>query len=407
VISQNLVTDESSRNTGQVTFVVDTIDTLIAHPDVEIANRLADYSGHPAVVALRAGKKGQYEYHDANRQKWVAHLTVLSNGWGIITEQPSRLALSSLSTLRAMAWLVSTLATVLLVGLVYLVMRRSMAPISELASRATAIAGGDLYQKLPVQHMDEIGELSAAFNRLAEQLRGLVGSLDQRVEERTRAIELSSEVSSRLVTILDPDQLVRKVVEQLKTAFNYDHVQLYLFDERCEMLLLAGATGEAGRVLLARDHKVARGRGMVGRAANNNLPLLVENTTLDPSWLPNNLLPETRAEVAVPIAVGEQVLGVLDVQQNWVGGLGQLDVDLLQSLANQVAMTLQNARAFVSLQQQARREALVAAVNQKIQRTTTVEEALQVAVSELGQALAAKSARVELRSQQAPDRTSH
>jgi GAF domain-containing protein len=145
----------------------------------------------------------------------------------------------------------------------------------------------------------------------------------------------------------------------------------------------------------------------VGRAANNNLPLLVENTALDPSWLPNNLLPETRAEVAVPIAVGEQVLGVLDVQQNWVGGLGQLDVDLLQSLANQVAVTLQNARAFVSLQQQARREALVAAVNQKIQRTTTVEEALQVAVSELGQALSAKSARIELRSQQAPDRTSH
>jgi GAF domain-containing protein len=132
------------------------------------------------------------------------------------------------------------------------------------------------------------------------------------------------------------------------------------------------------------------------------MAVIVEDTSQDPDWLPNPLLPETKTEAAVPITVGGRVLGVLDVQQNRVNGLNATDIALIQSIANQVAVALQNARAYVQVQQQADRESLITTLNQKIQRTTSVDEALQVAVSELGLALSAKSARIELRSNESP-----
>jgi GAF domain-containing protein len=104
-------------------------------------------------------------------------------------------------------------------------------------------------------------------------------------------------------------------------------------------------------------------------------------------WQSNPLLPDTKAEVAIPIAAGENVLGVLDVQDDEFGGLDEADIDLLQSIANQVASALQNAQAYQQTQQQVAREALIANINQQIQSTTDVEEALQVAVRELGRAL--------------------
>lgn len=411
VIAQDLIPEEgqAQQQNGMITFMVDTGDRLVAHPQASLlltdSGELADFGNHPAVKALRSGTRGQFIYTDAAGKRFNAFLSELSNGWGVITEQPAELALSTLNTLRRMTWAVTGVAALVLALLVYIVIRRSLAPISTLTTRAAAVAAGDLYQNVPVQRLDEIGELSASFNTMTEQLRGLVGTLEQRVEERTRAVELSAEVSRRLATILDPDELVREVVEQLQGAFNYYHVHIYLYDENGENLVMAGGTGEAGRAMLARGHKIPRGRGLVGRAASSNLPVLVEDTAQDPNWLPNPLLPQTKSEVAVPIAVGEQVLGVLDVQQNRVGGLGQHDVELIQAIANQVAVATQNARAFSSVQRQAEREAVIAAVNQRIQRSTTIEEALQVAVSELGQALSAKSARVELRTQQTPNVT--
>ncbi len=228
------------------------------------------------------------------------------------------------------------------------------------------------------------------------KLQELQKGLEQQITDRTRALQTSTEVSRRLSTILDQDQLVREVVEQLRSAFGYYHAHIYLFDERKQNLVMVGGTGDAGRSMLASGHKIEPGRGLVGRAAQSNQIVLIPDVAQAEGWLPNPLLPDTKAEVAVPITIGAEVIGILDVQHNVIDGLTPQDADLIQAIANQVAIAVQNAQAYTRSQHQATQEARISAISQRIQRVATIDDVLQIAVSELGQALETQRASVEL-----------
>ncbi len=227
---------------------------------------------------------------------------------------------------------------------------QSFKPLETLTNAASEIEKGNLSLKVEVASQDEIGKLSHAFNLMTTQLSEMVTSLEQRVTNRTKALATSSEVSRRISTILDRKELVAEVVDQVRNAFGYYHTQIYFYDEARENLVMTGGTGEAGRVMLERSHKLANGRGLVGRAAESNEPILVTDTTQNPEWLPNPLLPETLSEAAIPISIGDTVLGVLDVQHNIVDGLKREDIDALNSIANQVAVAVQNAQSYTAIQ---------------------------------------------------------
>ena len=269
---------------------------------------------------------------------------------------------------------------------------------------------GSIWVGYSISFALQAGLVSYLFNQLVERVQETLqrqqalrqtitaerDSLEDRVFERTRGLSLTAEASRSMSNILDRNQLLLEVVDQIQRAFNYYHVHIYQVDEDQRQLFLAGGTGEAGKALLIGKHKLNVGQGVVGRAAANKRPVFVPDVTQDSTWVPNPLLPETKAEIAVPIVLGGQLLGVLDVQHNSVNSLSLEDVVLLESLANQFAVSLRNTAVYEQAQNYARQAAMINQIGQKIQLAPDVNFTLQTAVREVGQALNANRVTINL-----------
>ncbi|MBK9780617.1 MAG: GAF domain-containing protein [Anaerolineales bacterium] len=136
-----------------------------------------------------------------------------------------------------------------------------------------------------------------------------------------------------------------------------------------------------------RSIPLNREQSLVARAARERKGVTVNDVTLSPDFLPNPLLPDTRAELAVPMLVGQTLIGVFDIQSDVAGRFTETDVNIQTTLAAQLASSVQNARSFERSRSQVEFETLVNTINQKIQRTDSVEETLQTAIRELGTAI--------------------
>jgi putative methionine-R-sulfoxide reductase with GAF domain len=333
--------------------------------------------------------------------KLVAVAASDHRSWLVTAFQPQSAVLPPIVAQTRSTTILSLVLAGLAVMIALLVSQELVRPLANLRETADQITAGELGARATVAGEDEFGTLGKAFNTMTEQLQQTLAFLETRVLERTRALELASQLSRSLSTILDPDQLVKTVVEQVQTAFNYYHAHIYLLDEKDNTLHMVGGTGQAGQTMLKQGHKIPYGKGLVGRAAATNQVVLIPSVADNPDWLPNPLLPDTQAEIAVPISIGNEVLGVLDVQHNMIGGLTDQDANLLQAVANQVAIALRNAREYRQAQARAERQQVLNQINQKILTTQNMEEALQIAVRELGQAVGATRTRARLHAVQA------
>ncbi|MBP8250893.1 MAG: PAS domain S-box protein, partial [Herpetosiphon sp.] len=299
-------------------------------------------------TVIKANLTGQHPGDESDGADYYALSTLSDIPWTVLYHQSENSFLGPINRLEQRVVLISLVILALASLAAFIAARLLTSPINKLIEATRRVSEGDLTTAADVTSNDEIGVLAQSFNTMTDQLRGTLTGL----ERRTRAIETSSEVSRRLSTILDPQQLTVEVVEQLRAAFNYYHAHIYLLNDAKDTLLMAGGTGRAGRTMLANKHQIPIGRGLVGRAASTKEVVLVPDVRQEPGWLPNPLLPETKAEIAVPIMAGSTVLGVLDVQQNSVNGLTQEDAILIQSIADQVAIGLENAHSVQQIKAQ-------------------------------------------------------
>jgi methyl-accepting chemotaxis protein len=184
-------------------------------------------------------------------------------------------------------------------------------------------------------------------------LRKIVEKLEVQVVDRTRKMEVVIDISQRLSAILELETLMQEVVTITKETFNYYHAHIYLLDEQADALVVVAGYGQAGAELKRRGHKipVAAHQSLVARAFRERRVITVENVREDPTWLPNPVLPETRSEMAMPVILGDEVVGVLNVQSEKIAGLTKEDETTLQVIANQVAIAVHNTRLFSEMQE--------------------------------------------------------
>jgi signal transduction histidine kinase len=173
------------------------------------------------------------------------------------------------------------------------------------------------------------------------------------------AIQLSTaaRVSTQVNTILDPTQLLEEVVPLVQARFNLYHVHVYTFDESGENLVMTVGSGEPGRIMREQSHKIPfnRQHSLVAKAARTKEIVLVHDVMRDVDFLPNALLPNTRSELAIPMIVSGQVVGVFDVQDDKPNRFSTSEVDVLNTLAAQTATSFRNASSFAEIQNAAER----------------------------------------------------
>lgn len=166
--------------------------------------------------------------------------------------------------------------------------------------------------------------------------------------QRANQLETVATVSTTASTVLNPDTLLQQVVNLTKTRFNLYHAHIYLLDENWNTLLLASGAGEVGSQMVESGHAIDMNaeRSLVARAAREKQPVIINDVRNEVGFLPNPLLPETRSELAIPMVVGENVLGVFDVQSNQADAFSKEDASIYSTLASQIAVALQNARLY-------------------------------------------------------------
>lgn len=335
-------------------YVVDSQNKVLAHPDpAYTTDELYDMSTYPPVAALRQGQEGLTTFTDENGVRWRAYTSVLENGWGVITQQPEVEILAPVRQFQKISIaLIVAGATVMLV-LSWNIIRRTLLPINVLTDTASAIAAGDINQVVEVKGSDEIAILSSSFNEMTSQLRGMIISLEERVQDRTHDLELAAEVG-RIITekVVDLHEMLTSAVELIRNRFNLYYTQVYLSDPNQKTLVLKAGTGEVGVQLLQRNHRLSINSASInGKAAVEKKPVIVADTARNPNFLPNPLLPNTRSEMAIPLIAGGQVIGVLDMQSEIPGALNEYNLTAFEALAGQLAIAIQNANLFAQTQE--------------------------------------------------------
>ncbi|MBN1876231.1 MAG: GAF domain-containing protein [Anaerolineae bacterium] len=284
--------------------------------------------------------------------RWLPRLRA-----ALLVEQNRSEAFRSLYVTGAISGGIALLFVIAAVGVALFVTRSIVQPLSSLTETAALIAAGELDREAQVKREDEIGQLAQTFNTMTRQLRDVFGNLEQRVADRTRELSrqssyllASAQVGRAAASILDVEQLIYQVVELIRERFDLYYVGLFLVDKTDTWAILRAGTGAAGKAMLERGHHIKVGDGMIGWCIAYAQPRIASQAEADAVRLVNPELPDTRSEAALPLRSRGRVVGALSVQSTQVDAFDADTLNVLETMADQVGVAIDNARLFAEAQ---------------------------------------------------------
>ncbi len=194
----------------------------------------------------------------------------------------------------------------------------------------------------------------------SDQLQVQSRELEELVSQRTRVLErralqlqTTADIAKLTTELPDPEILMSQAIELIRARFGFYHASIFIMDETGNWADLVASTGEAGRKMIARHHRLALGSAsIIGWVSANRLPRVALDVEQDPFHFKNPLLPETQSELAVPLLVGQRLLGALDVQSTEPHAFAEDDVRALEAIASEVAVAIDSARIQREMQEQ-------------------------------------------------------
>lgn len=326
--------------TSNDVYLIDSQERVVAHPDSSVVQNGARFRV-PDEAGITTGLKGDRVVLAFSRIELGEQSLIVA------AEEPVSEALAL--ALNSIYLLAAVLVVAVLLSLVlgYPLIRRIVQPIRELAAVAHSIEAGNLNQQASVTTQDEIGMLAATFNSMTQQLRHTVATLEQRVAERTRDIQLAMEVTQQTSALLDIDQLLNAVAHLTRSSFNLYAVHIYLTDASRKKLILTAGSREIEGISEGEKAPIALDSNqLVAQAARAHATIIINDVKNDVYYIPNPQLPETESEMVVPIVRSGQVIGILHFQSREQNRFTENDVRVMTTLAGHIAVEIENAHLF-------------------------------------------------------------
>jgi PAS domain S-box-containing protein len=175
---------------------------------------------------------------------------------------------------------------------------------------------------------------------------------EETLKRRNDYLAASSEIGRLVTSTLDLNTIFTRTVNLISERFGFYFASIYIIEETGFKVVLREATGEAGEAMKAQRYAIAIGSAStVGKVSESGEYLLINDTAHDPLHQPNPLLLDTQSEVAIPLRIGSRTVGVIDIQSTETFAFTEDDISVLQSLADQVAVAIDNARSYELSQQ--------------------------------------------------------
>jgi len=304
-----------------------------------------------AVIDALAGQSGIQVYEIGTGEAMLGyHAPLPGTPLALVTQVPTEAAYQlALRFFNVRAFVVA-IGVVTLVGILVLGLNQTLVPpIQRLRKAVQALQNGRYDEPLPdVERHDELGALASEFAVARDQVSSLIQDLETRVASRTRDIGATQDISRYAATQRDLQTLMDRVVGLITERFpNIYHAQIFLLDNERQYAMLRASTGAAGKQLLARGHRLGVGSiSVIGQVTQTGQLVVARDTEVSQVHRRNEFLLDTRAELAIPLKIGDTVIGALDVQSVEPDTFNEDQINVLQTMADQIAIAIQNARLY-------------------------------------------------------------
>lgn len=311
--------------------------------------------GARRAIANRASASEIYNVTTNGEERQVVgfstNFVVDNESFALITEIRTRAIFDNIAQQTLSQIFVATLAisSVILIFSLFVANQLVLPPIKRLRQAILGVIRGDLdIQVIDTERNDELGSLAVSFVDMRDYINDLTQNMNQRLEERTRDVKITQDISRAVTNERDLDILLTTVVNLIVENFpSIYHAQIFLLDNTKTNALLRASTGAIGRELLSRGHRLKVGSvSVIGQVTEQGQVIIARDTAESNVHRQNEFLGDTRAELALPLRLGNTIIGALDVQSKQRNSFEDDQVSALQTLADQITTAIENTRLY-------------------------------------------------------------